>query len=319
MDLLGELRRLVGALHDAPSVERIRAAVQHINVAERHLERGRRSRDDSAYNDVVYRTNQAFEGMLKEAYSVLVGPVSKSLTAHQIEKKLIDGNVLTSRVNIAVSRYRQEWRNPSTHDHTLFFTEQDAILAIVSVSAFAVVLLGQVVEVASARRQAQLVEERRAEIESALQSYDSLSFPEKISTLLMMFAESMVDVAEVAFVFSDVELLGLLSGFITAVDAETEVQISATLGSREVDLLVRRGEYTAPIEVKRGSPQFLRVVADRLSATMAEAQLAIGFVFVPPSPGHEVVSANRAIQYVRNQTSVRFVAPENIDVMESPA
>ena len=45
-----------------------------------------------------------------------------------------------------MSRYRTEWRNPSTHDYKLDFDEDEALLAIASVCAFAIVLLDQITE-----------------------------------------------------------------------------------------------------------------------------------------------------------------------------
>jgi HEPN domain-containing protein len=39
----------------------VRAVVRHIERAEMHFRRGREEADDDSFNDVVYRTNQAFE------------------------------------------------------------------------------------------------------------------------------------------------------------------------------------------------------------------------------------------------------------------
>jgi hypothetical protein len=86
VDLLVELRAMLSAAADHGNVEGIAAAVRHIEVAERYLTRGRDERDEDAYNDVIYRTNQAFEGMLKEAYRVLVGGDTSKLSPHQIEQ-----------------------------------------------------------------------------------------------------------------------------------------------------------------------------------------------------------------------------------------
>src|SRR4051812_41794640 len=71
MDLLAELTRKASGLDSHPRIGGIRAAIRHVNVAEKYLQRGRQDEDPEAFNDVVYRTNQAFEGMLKEAYGVL--------------------------------------------------------------------------------------------------------------------------------------------------------------------------------------------------------------------------------------------------------
>jgi hypothetical protein len=44
------------------------------------------------------------------------------------------------------TNYRTQWRNPSTHDYNLDFDEDEAFLAIVSVSAFAKLLVDQISE-----------------------------------------------------------------------------------------------------------------------------------------------------------------------------
>ncbi len=70
MDLLQEIKTRIESLAGAACESGIKAAVRHIEVAERHLTRSRKEQEDDLLNDVVYRSNQAFEGMLKEAYSV---------------------------------------------------------------------------------------------------------------------------------------------------------------------------------------------------------------------------------------------------------
>lgn len=155
MDLLAELHAKLATLDHYKGAAAVRAAVRHIEAAKRHLQRGRKGRDDDAFTDVVYRTNQAFEGMLREAYVLLHATSASSLSLHQIEQKFVADGTFSPRVLTAFERYRKEWRNPSTHDHTLLFSEQEALLAIVSVSAFAVVLLDQMIEVFSFREQQQ--------------------------------------------------------------------------------------------------------------------------------------------------------------------
>ena len=49
------------------------------------------------FNDVVYRTNQAFEGALKEAYVVLTGEAAGRKTPNDIEKYLETNNFKTKQ------------------------------------------------------------------------------------------------------------------------------------------------------------------------------------------------------------------------------
>jgi hypothetical protein len=66
MDLLQELRRKVSEIDPHDKVDGINAAIRHIELADRFLSRARSEHDPDLFNDVIYRTNQAFEGMLKK-------------------------------------------------------------------------------------------------------------------------------------------------------------------------------------------------------------------------------------------------------------
>jgi len=67
MDLLQEIKRKSSPLESHSSLDGVKAVIRHIEVAERYLTRAREGREEDLFNDVIYRTNQAFEGMLKEA------------------------------------------------------------------------------------------------------------------------------------------------------------------------------------------------------------------------------------------------------------
>ena len=120
--------------------------ISHIEVAERHWLRAKKEREDTLFTDVIYRTNHAFEGALKEAYFILNGKDAAKKTPNEIERFLLENKIFKERVMALFTNYRTEWRNTSTHDYKLFFTEQEAFLAIVSVSAFVHILLDQMAE-----------------------------------------------------------------------------------------------------------------------------------------------------------------------------
>jgi hypothetical protein len=71
MDLADTLRKKIGVLEDGEYVPGLKAVLLHIETAFRHLSRGQETDDDTAFTDAIYRTNQAFEGSIKEAYRVL--------------------------------------------------------------------------------------------------------------------------------------------------------------------------------------------------------------------------------------------------------
>lgn len=82
MDLLKSLKEKAEYFSDAEEDQGISSVVSHIEIAERHYDGGK-SGDDYLFNDVIYRTNQAFEGALKETYRIVTGKDSEKLTPPQ--------------------------------------------------------------------------------------------------------------------------------------------------------------------------------------------------------------------------------------------
>jgi len=85
MDLLAILNQRIESLATGEHIPGLRSVLQHIQVAARHLTRGAESGDDTAYTDAIYRTNQAFEGSLKEAYRVLANKDPSKVRPYDIE------------------------------------------------------------------------------------------------------------------------------------------------------------------------------------------------------------------------------------------
>ena len=146
MDLVDTLRNKIQALGDEECVLGLKAVLLHIETAFRHLSRGQENGEDTAFTDSIYRTNQAFEGSVKEAYRVLADKDPGWKNPYEIETYLEKNGVFKPRVLSQLTTYRTEWRNPSTHDYKLNFDESEAFLAIISVSAFSCLLLDQITE-----------------------------------------------------------------------------------------------------------------------------------------------------------------------------
>lgn len=145
-DLIATLRKKTSALPPGDHLAGLQAVLAHIESAIRHLTRGRNDEDKTAFNDALYRANQAFEGSIKEAYRVLAARNPDGLRAHEIELYLQEHGVFRQRVLALFTHYRKEWRNPSTHDHVLTFDESEAFLAITSVASFACLVIDQIAE-----------------------------------------------------------------------------------------------------------------------------------------------------------------------------
>jgi hypothetical protein len=262
MDLLQELRRKVSEIDPHDKVDGINAAIRHIELADRFLSRARSEHDPDLFNDVIYRTNQAFEGMLKEAYAVLEDSDASRLSPNEIEQHFLTTKRLTERVLVLFKNYRQQWRNPATHDHTLLFSEQEALLGIVSVSAFAVVLLDQIVETISFKRQ-RAATSRKSEQVAAKLHLTGRSLAEQTVEFVEYFLQHERDARRTFR--SEAELVGALSGFLVGLDLGIDVLPNARMADRRVDLLVIRGKEKVVIEVKYG-----RFKQDYIAATLAQ-------------------------------------------------
>jgi hypothetical protein len=97
MDLIELIKEKIEAFADVDSYVGLQSVISHIEIAERHFIMGKKG-DDYLFTDVIYRTNQAFEGSLKEAYAVLTGKSPEKETPYQIEKYLESQQLLKERV-----------------------------------------------------------------------------------------------------------------------------------------------------------------------------------------------------------------------------
>jgi hypothetical protein len=72
MDLIHLIKSKASSFDGTPSQQGIEAVIHHIEIAESHFEQGK-ALGEYLFTDVIYRTNQAFEGAMKEAFRVLEG------------------------------------------------------------------------------------------------------------------------------------------------------------------------------------------------------------------------------------------------------
>jgi len=128
MDLLESLRTKLNVLPEGVHPAGLWAVLIHVEAAFKHLSRGQELADESLFTDAIYRTNQAFEGSIKEAYRVLAASDPAKLRPFDIENYLDKNKVFKTRVLAQFKNYRTEWRNPSAHDYTLMFDVHRRIL-----------------------------------------------------------------------------------------------------------------------------------------------------------------------------------------------
>ena len=307
MNLLEILCSRVDDLPEGDYTQGIKSVLQHIEVAGRHLSRGQASADDTAFTDAIYRTNQAFEGSLKEAFRVLAAKDPAGERPYDIENYLQQQNILRPRVLAQLTNYRREWRNPSTHDYRLDFDEDEALLAIVTVSAFAIVLIDQIAE--------RISFEHAKAIAAAQPTSVSTSQPllERISTLIEQFTVQFYQTHADRTDIREVEIVGALAGFLASVAPELSTQIEGKLvpdRQERPDLLLASADERLILEVKRAgrfSPQMMQDSLLQVFNYMSVSGIpqAILFLFSPNtgkiirtemsrSSGHLIVIATEA-------------------------
>ena len=311
MDLRQEIEDKLKQLAGHASAQGIAAAVRHIAVAENRLARGRLDREEDYFNDVVYRTNQAFEGILKEAYRVLTGRDISGLTPAEIENHLTEEKIFPARVSQLFKNYRQEWRNKSTHDHTLFFKEQEALLAIVSVSAFFTILLDQIIQVVSKEREHAEVAERKNTLQTEYRKRGTGSLREDVVTLMRLFGEEMPNLKEEAERPTEAVVLGRLRGFIEAVAPDIQAVNVGGNSAIEPDLVLVRSDEQVAIEVELGKPNRTALDSKRLQLLRHLTALKIedGVIFLSPRVRRQMHINTEHFQLGSTTHNIHVVSP----------
>lgn len=303
----------IKGLPDGPYLVGLRAVKSHIDAAVRHFERAKSEKDEALFTDVIFRCNQAFEGSIKEAYRVLAKKDPTKVRPYDIEKFPVSNEILRKKVLDQFTNYRQEWRNPATHDYTLDFDEDEALIAVVSVTVFAIVLTDQI--------DGRMAYETTA---SATPSH-TLSPAEKSAPLLELvtnmtleFARSYVAEGDFnnAKVNNYYKFEGTFSGYLASQlsslpDIKTE--LNARFVGREADVVVQRGSEKIVVEVKlaRGASRsglkssMSRAVA-HVSALLHEPDVfgAVVLFFSTESGEYEVSRASGNLS-----EAVRIVSP----------
>jgi hypothetical protein len=310
MDVQEILDERIKQLPLGPHVDGLRAVKLHIESAVRHFNRGQSEADETLFTDVIFRCNQAFEGSIKEAYRVLADKDPQKETPSNIEKFLASGNLLRKKVLDQFTRYRQEWRNPSTHDYTLDFNEDEALLAIVTVTVFAIVLCDQIDSKIAFNVASSAPSTTGSELD------DSAPLLELVTRKALSFARTHVD--EIGHTHSPAHdyyrLEGALAGYISAELAglpDVMVTQNKRFASSEADVVVERKGQRVIIELKRTSASTgLRTLSQRAITQAArylhEADVigAVVLIYSLQERSYEVEAASGALKEL-----VRLITP----------
>lgn len=321
MDLLRLIRSKIITFEGTTSQQGLEAVIHHIEIAENHFEQSKQL-GEYLLTDVIYRTNHAFEGALKEAYRVLNGSDPSELTPYKIEKHLETAGVLKERVLSQLTNYRTEWRNKSTHDYQLFFSSQEAILAIVSISAFFSILLDQMIEKRFYNAEKAQLSNTARSLFSDVPNYESMSFFQQCVELVSHFSAQLRREESNKGQMREYELLGKLWGFIAAADPQiqisTEKQIDHASGHLLVDMLLERGNESVILELKRSRQEWARRAregVEQLRHYLIASKLSHGIVFIPTlETGQQQTVKEQSIEAPHGKLHIAIISPSRTKV-----
>lgn len=283
MDVFKNIKKQVEHIKSEGHSPYLDLILNHLERAEIYYEKG--SSDEHYYNDVVYRTNQAFEGALKEAYKVLGGKsdeqVSKT-TPNNIEKYLKDNQVFKERILKLFENYRQEWRNKSTHDYKLVMDENEAFLALINVNSFVHMLLKQIQE--KIAYESEFVKPTKRSQKGKNQEIlenKSEKFEDRILKLLRNFTE---DIETERDKMSEAQIAGRLNAFLTKASTSLKVyrEPSFSIGNSTIrpDFILEYESDRLIVEIKmRPRVGSWRVDVNQLLNYMVASQTSIGILY----------------------------------------
>jgi len=276
MDLLEVIKSQVKEIVEKDKAIGLNSVITHIERSEHFLKKGIDEKDEQYFTDVLYRTNQAYEGILKESFSILTSENGKQKTPYQIEDHFKEKNIFRERVLDLFTNYRKNWRNKSTHNHDLFFSYSEALLAIVSISSFIHVLLIQIQEKISFDIEKESLKMDDNNAQSLIVDYNNLTLIKKVISLLDIFVENSLN-----FIFNskEVELIGALSAFFEKYDSSLIIAREPKIGDYlRPDFIIEHGSDKIILEVKKILKQ-KETVTNQIVGYLEESKIENGIVF----------------------------------------
>jgi hypothetical protein len=286
MDTLEFLRSKAERLSVLMPKSGILAVLRHIEIGEQHFQRGREEGNSDLFSDVIYRTNQAFEGSLRESYSILAGQDPGNKRAFELESYFADNKIFQDRVTDLFTNYRRKWRNPSTHDHLATFTESEAFLSLLSVTSFAGVLIDQMIERLTFEYEKNRLAEKSDILKKELGKHASEPFVDRLTVALQNF----VSQPTLSNVQSEVELAANLNAFLDSIlpsiKSSQEPLLHDSQGKMRPDFIITEGDSNAVIELKHfrtWNDKMVQASNDQIRRYMNAVNAEVGVVLLVPS------------------------------------
>ncbi|MFM1711842.1 hypothetical protein [Aeromonas salmonicida] len=285
MDIIAILRQKISLLDSGEHSTGLKATLSHVETAFRHLTRGQKDEDQTAFTDAVYRTNQAFEGAIKEAYRVLTKKSPENVRPFDIESYFSKSGVFRQRVLAQFTNYRTEWRNPSTHDYKLDFNESEAFLAIVSVTAFCCLLLDEIAQQLAHDKEVAAVQEIVGKVRNEANLINGDLLTRTVEALKLYFLRHANEQVKKS---TTSQWLGSVSGFLSALIPDAKITTDASLGVGKfqitADLILERGTEKVIVEIKnRLNLLTYKNVLNKVEHLMQSSGISDGVIFFLPT------------------------------------
>lgn len=310
MDILKEIEKQITSIKVEDNSVYLDQIYNHIDRAEKYYLQGQV--DEHYYNDVIYRTNQAFEGALKEAYKVLAAKTEEELqktTPYKIENHFKDNSIFRERVLQLFENYRQEWRNKSTHDYKLIFDENEAFIALTNVSSFVHLLLKQIQEKLAfnnEQKRLQLEQEKLKELKQTILAKGETIAEKAVKVVTEFIGRNEFITAKSELL--EIEILGMLHGFISMANEELIISREPIIifNNKHLrpDFLIEYEGEKVIIEVKRRfEKQKLKETIEQLLDYLEATNIKDGIIYyVKTVEGKPIASIDKQI-FTRNENT----------------
>lgn len=285
MDILNEIQLQITSIKKIDGSSYLDSILTHIDRAEIYYNKGKK--DSNFFNDVIYRSNQAYEGALKESYKVLADKTQEEVlrkSPNEIEKFFETNSIFRERVLQLFKNYRQEWRNKSTHDYKLFFDENEAFIALTSVTSFVHLLLKQIQEkVAYSDSQRKLEEEKAKFKKLEILLLDAKNPKDKLLLIITEFSKLYGKQILNNNQNTEFEIIGLFHAFIESLKSfkvEREPKLKSGL---RPDFLITIDDTLIVLEFKRfqNNNSGLQNAENQVVSYMQEVNTEYGVIYFP--------------------------------------
>ncbi len=309
MNLLSMMKEKSKSAFPAEFYPNIEAVIHNIEIANIHMEKAK-SQGDYYYTDVIYRTNQAFDTALYVAYKLLVGNDPKEKSPQGISEYFERNAILTDIVLTQLVSYRDQWKKRTSHNQQVFFSQQEALLAIVSVSAFFNVLLDNMLERVAHENEKNELSKVSFSLMNEVKNYNDLTLPLQVVEIINKFSHSLIDELKNNGDqdLSEYEVLGKLTGFIASIDPEISIEtgkvIPIGVSSGRVDLFLEKKGQNVIVELNSASSHPIKRAKEgreKIRNLMLASGIDNGLVFIAPGHSNCIMKVMNDVSFFDNR------------------